>query len=200
MPISVQCHLNVFVPQPFLDNQWFYALVDQICHMAVTDIVHSDWFYTGQCFIFLKTFLQCSRHNQRQTPLIFRKSIMLLCILLYLFLKKIGNINSTDRIFCFWVILNIFSWSGYRSYWYAGDFHSYQNPKNSNARSSRFPNSCPEQNFKYQIIFTPPAQSRGRIQPYSAFVQNSQLICIRFPIFFTFLHGFSSDCKFSVRD
>ena len=106
MPISVQCHLNVFVPQPFLDNQWFYALVDQICHMAVTDIVHSDWFYTGQCFIFLKTFLQCSRHNREQ-PLIFRKSIMLLCILLYLFLKKIGNINSTDRIFCFWSINHI---------------------------------------------------------------------------------------------
>ena len=106
MSISVQCHLNIFVPQSLLDNQWFYALIDQICHMAMPDIMHSDWFYTGQCFIFLEPFLQCSRYNRKQ-PLIFWKSIMLLCILLYLFLKKIGNVNNTDRIFCFWSINHI---------------------------------------------------------------------------------------------
>lgn len=94
------------MPQSFLDDQWLYALINQICHMTMPDIMHSDWFYTSQCFIFLETFLQRSRHNREQ-PLIFQKSIMLLCILLYLFLKKIGNINSTDRIFCFWSINHI---------------------------------------------------------------------------------------------
>lgn len=63
--------------------------------IRVPDIMHSDWFYTSQCFIFLETFLQCSRYNRKQ-PLIFRKSIMFFRILLHLFLKKIRNINGTD--------------------------------------------------------------------------------------------------------
>ena len=153
--------------------------------MAVTDIMHSDWFYTSQCFIFLETFLQCSRYNRKQ-PLIFRKSIMLLRILLHLFFKKIRNINSTDWIFCFWSINHISFPDPVISLIDMQKITTHIKVRKIQCQKLSFPDSCPEQNFKYQIILTLWLNPGDKAVIF-CFRPKFQLISIRFPHLFYFL-------------
>ena len=111
---------------------------------------------------------------------------MLLCILLYLFLKKIGNVNSTDRIFCFWSINHISFLDPVISLIDMQGISTHIKIRKTQCQKLSFPNSCPEQNFKYQIIFTP-RLNPGDKSVIFCFRPEFQLICIRFPHLFYFL-------------
>ena len=81
--IGVQGHFNVPVAQAFFDNQWLYSLMNQISHVAVTEIVYADFLYSAFLTLPFQLVLYRLRHNGKY-PLVVRYSIEFIHIIFQL--------------------------------------------------------------------------------------------------------------------
>lgn len=83
MAVGIQGHFNVSVAQAFFDNQGLYSLMNQISHVAVTEIVYADFLYSAFLTLPFQLVLYRLRHNGKY-PLVVRYSIEFIHIIFQL--------------------------------------------------------------------------------------------------------------------
>ena len=81
--VGIQGHFNGWVAQKFFYNQWLYSLMNQISHVAVTEVVYADFLHSAFLTLPFQLVLYRLRHNGKY-PLVVRYSIEFIHIIFQL--------------------------------------------------------------------------------------------------------------------